>query len=41
MKKVGTKLKFSTTFHPQIDGQTHNINELLNHYFHDYIADNH
>jgi len=30
MKKVGTKLKFSITFHPQIDGQTKMVNGILN-----------
>ncbi len=41
MKKVGTKLKFNIVFHPQINGQTQKVNELLNQYFHNYITNNH
>lgn len=41
MKKMGTKLKFNTTFHPQINGQTKIVNKILNQYLHNYIIDNH
>jgi hypothetical protein len=41
MKKVSTKLKFSTTFHLQIDGQTERVNEILNQYICNYIASDH
>ncbi len=41
MKKVGSKLKFSTVFHPQTNGQIEIMNMILNQYFHNYIADNH
>ncbi len=41
MKKVGTKLKFNTTFHPQIDAQTKRVNKILNKYLHNYIVGKH
>jgi transposase InsO family protein len=41
MKKVGTKLKFSTVFHPQINGQVEKVNEMLNQYFRNYIVSDH
>jgi transposase InsO family protein len=41
MKKVGMKLKFSTTFHLQTDGQTGRMNGILNKYLHNYIVNDH
>jgi hypothetical protein len=41
MKKAWMKLKFSTTFHPQTDGQTGRVNEILNQYFRNYITGDH
>jgi hypothetical protein len=41
MKKEGTKLKFSTTFHSQTDGQMKRMNKILNQYVHNYIIDDH
>ncbi len=32
MKKMGTKLKFNTTFHLLIDGQMERVNKILNQY---------
>ena len=31
-KKMGTKLKFSSTFHPQIDGQIEVVNRSLDNF---------
>jgi hypothetical protein len=34
------KLSFSTTFHPQIDGQIKRVNGVLNQYFTNYMIIN-
>jgi hypothetical protein len=36
-RKVGMKLSFNTTFHPQFDGQTKGVDEVLNQYFKNYV----
>jgi hypothetical protein len=35
--KVGTKLSFSMTFHPQTDGQIKKVNRVLNQYLKNYV----
>ena len=37
-KMLGTNLKFSTSFHPQMDGQTERINDLLEMYLRHYMS---
>jgi len=35
------KLKFSSDFHPQLDGQTKRVNGILNQYLCNYITGDH
>lgn len=37
-QKLGTKLKFSTVFHPETDGQTERVNSVLNQYLRNYVS---
>ena len=37
-RKVEIKLTFSTTFHPQIDGQTERVNGILNQYLRNFVS---
>ena len=39
-KLLGTELKFSTSFHPQTDGQTERANALLELYLRHYVSAN-
>jgi len=38
-KYLGTQLKFNTTYHPQIDGQTKRINQVLEDMLRMYVMD--
>jgi hypothetical protein len=41
VKKAKTKLKFSTHFHLQTNGQTKRVNGILNQYLRNYVAVDH
>ena len=36
---MGTKLNFSTTYHPHTDGQTKRVNQVLEDMLHMYVID--
>ena len=38
---LGTKLKMSTAYHPETDGQTERINQIIQNYLRIYINTNH
>jgi hypothetical protein len=41
MKKVSSKLKFSTTFHPRTNDEIEKVNGIINQYLYNYVVGDH